>query len=56
MNIGLVVTPDGLLIAYEVFPGNTTDVTTVETMIRLMEGKYGKAKRIWVMTGAWSVR
>jgi transposase len=49
VNIGLVVTPDGLPIAYEVFPGNTTDVTTVETMIRLMEDKYGKAKRIWVM-------
>jgi len=50
VNIGLVVTPEGgLPIGYEVFSGNTADVTTVEDMVRLMENKYGKAKRIWVM-------
>ena len=36
-------------IGYEVFDGNTADVTTVEDMVELMEKKYGKAKRIWVM-------
>ncbi len=50
VNIGLVVTPEGgLPIGYEVFDGNRADVTTVEDMVRLMEEKYGKARRIWVM-------
>jgi transposase len=49
VNIGLVVTPEGLPIGYEVFAGNTADVTTVEDMVKLMEAKYGQAKRIWVL-------
>lgn len=47
--IGLVVTAEGLPVAYEVFDGNRTDVTTVREVIAFMEGKYGKAGRIWVM-------
>ncbi|HNC96673.1 MAG TPA: IS1634 family transposase [Myxococcota bacterium] len=49
VNIGLVVTPEGLPIGYEVFSGHTADVTTVEEMVEMMETKYGKARRIWVM-------
>jgi transposase len=49
VNIGLVVTPEGLPIGYEVFAGNTADVATVEDMVRWMEDKYGQAKRIWVL-------
>jgi transposase len=49
VNIGLVVTPEGLPIGYEVFAGNTADVTTVEEMVELMEEKYGQPQRIWVM-------
>jgi transposase len=49
VNIGLVVTPEGLPISYEVFAGNTADVTTVQEMVELMEKKYGKPKRIWVL-------
>jgi len=49
VNIGLVVTPEGLPVGYEVFSGNTADVTTVEDMVELMETKYGKPKRIWVL-------
>lgn len=49
VNIGLVCTPEGLPIGYEVFAGNTADVTTVEAMVELMEAKYGRPKRIWVM-------
>lgn len=49
VNIGLVCTPEGLPIAYEVFAGNTTDVRTVEDMVEMMEQKYGQARRIWVM-------
>ena len=47
--IGLVVSPEGLPLAYEVFAGNRADVTTVEDIVRIMEEKYGKAQRIWVM-------
>ena len=41
--------PEGLPIGYEIFAGNTADVTTVEEMVELMEEKYGQAQRIWVM-------
>jgi transposase len=47
--IGLVVTPEGLPLAYEVFDGNRADVTTVEEIVDLMEKKYGAAERIWAM-------
>jgi transposase len=47
--IGLVVSPEGLPLAYEIFAGNRNDVTTVEEIITVMEEKYGQAKRIWVM-------
>jgi len=47
--IGLVVTPEGLPLAYEVFAGNRSDVTTVEDIVDLMEAKYGRAERIWAM-------
>lgn len=47
--IGLVCTPEGLPLAYEVFAGNRTDVTTVEEVVTMMEKKYGQAQRIWVM-------
>lgn len=46
--IGLVVTMEGLLVGYEVFGGNRNDMTTLEEMVELMEGKYGKSKRVWV--------
>jgi transposase len=49
VNIGLVVTPEGLPIGYEVFAGNTADVTTVQDMVKWMEEKYGQAQRIWVL-------
>lgn len=46
--IGLVVTLGGLPVGYEVFDGNRADVTTLEDIVELMEGKYGKARRVWV--------
>jgi transposase len=49
VNIGLVVTPEGLPVGYEIFAGNTADVTTVQDMVGLMENKYGQPKRIWVL-------
>jgi transposase len=47
--IGLVCTPEGLPLSYEIFSGNRADVTTVEEIVTLMETKYGQAERIWVM-------
>ena len=47
--IGLVATQDGFPLAYEVFSGNRADVTTVKEMVEIMESKYGRARRIWVM-------
>lgn len=47
--IALVVTRDGMPLGYEVFDGNTTDVTTVKTIVGTMEARYGLANRIWVM-------
>jgi transposase len=47
--IGLVCTPEGLPLSYEIFAGNRTDVTTVEEVVGIMEGKYGQAERVWVM-------
>ena len=47
--IGLVCTPDGLPLNYEVFAGNRTDVTTVEEIVAKMEDRFGQAERIWVM-------
>ena len=47
--IGLIATQDGFPLAYEVFSGNRADVTTVEEMVEIMESKYGRARRIWVM-------
>ncbi len=47
--IGLVVTREGFPVGYEVFAGNTTDVTTVEDIVEEMESRFGKANRVWVM-------
>lgn len=47
--IGLVCTPEGLPLNYEVFAGNRTDVTTVEEIVVKMEERFGQAERIWVM-------
>jgi len=47
--IALVVTPDGLPLAYEVMPGNTADKTTLHDFIKRIETQYGKVGRTWVM-------
>jgi len=47
--IALVVTPEGLPLAYEVFDGNRTDVTTVDEIVEMMREKYGHERRTWVM-------
>ena len=47
--IALVVTPDGLPLAYEVLPGNTADCTTLRMFLTRIERQYGRARRVWVM-------
>ena len=47
--IALIVTPEGLPLAYEVLPGNTADSTTLRAFLAKIERQYGKAKRIWCM-------
>jgi transposase len=44
--LGLVVSPEGLPLAYESLPATNV---TVEDVVTVMEEKYGQAKRIWVM-------
>jgi hypothetical protein len=47
--IALVVTPDGLPLAYEVLPGNTADCTTLRMFLGKIERQYCRARRVWVM-------
>jgi len=47
--IALVVTPEGLPLAYEVLPGNTADKQTLRQFLAKIETQYGKARRVWVM-------
>jgi transposase len=47
--IALIVNHEGFPFSYETFDGNRADVSTMETMLRMVERKYGKARRIWVL-------
>src|ERR1700732_2458555 len=46
--IALIVNNEGFPFSYETFNGNRADVSTMETILRMVERKYGKARRIWV--------
>jgi transposase len=47
--IALVVTPEGLPLAYEMMPGNTADKSTLRDMLALIQKRHGQAERVWVM-------
>jgi transposase len=47
--IALIVTPEGLPLAYEVLPGNTNETKTLRAFLAKIEHQYGKAQRIWCM-------
>ena len=49
MVIALIVNSEGFPFSYETFDGNRADVSTMEVILRMVERKYGKARRIWVM-------
>ena len=47
--IGLIVTPEGFPLSYEVLAGNTADCTTLGDFLKRIEARYGQANRVWVM-------
>ena len=47
--IALIITPDGLPLAYEVMRGNTSDKTTLSAMLQKITEQYGKKQRTWIM-------
>src|SRR5712675_586652 len=49
VGIALVITPEGLPLAYEVMDGNTSDRTTLRSFLDKIEASYGRARRVWVM-------
>lgn len=49
VNIALVVSRDGMPLGYEIFAGNTPDVSTVKQIVEKMEERFGKVNRVWVM-------
>jgi transposase len=49
VNIALVVSRCGMPLGYEIFAGNRQDATTLEEIVKHIEGLYGRANRIWVM-------
>jgi transposase len=46
--IALVVTMDGFPLGYEVFPGNTHDSRTLQTIVATMEARHGVVGRVWI--------
>lgn len=46
--IALIVNVEGFPLSYETFNGNRADVTTLEAVMRMVERKYGRARRVWV--------
>ncbi len=48
MVIAPIVDTEGFPFSYETLDGNRADVSTMETILRMVERKYGQARRIWV--------
>src|ERR1700745_4287416 len=46
--LGFIVNQDGFPFSYELFDGNRADVSTVEAVLRTVERKHGKARRVWI--------
>jgi len=47
--IALVITPEGLPLAYEMMDGNTSDKATLRGFLDKIETLYGQARRVWLM-------
>jgi len=46
--MALIVNMEGFPLSYETLDGDRSDVTTLEVLMRMVERKYGKARRVWV--------
>jgi transposase len=46
--IALIVNVEGFPLSYETLDGDRSDVTTLELLMRMVERKYGQARRVWV--------
>jgi len=46
--LALIVNDEGFPFSYEIFDGNRADVSTMEAILRTVERKHGKARRVWV--------
>jgi len=51
--IALVVTFDGFPLGYEVFPGNTHDSKTLQSIVATMEARHGVLGRVWIADRGW---
>lgn len=46
--IALIVNGEGFPLSYETFDGNQADVSSLAAVLRMVERKYGQARRVWV--------
>jgi transposase len=47
--LALIVTREGFPLAHLTLAGNTQDVQTVETVVEMVESRFGRSQRVWVM-------
>ncbi len=47
--LALIVTREGFPLAHLTLAGNTQDVETVNTIVEMVEARFGRSQRIWVM-------
>jgi Transposase DDE domain len=47
--LALVVTRDGFPLAHVTLAGNTRDAATVKRVVRAVERRFGRSRRVWVM-------
>jgi transposase len=47
--LALIVTREGFPLAHLTLAGNTQDVATVKTIVEMVEARFGRSQRIWVM-------
>jgi transposase len=47
--LALIVTREGFPLAHLTLAGNTQDVETVKTIVEMVETRFGRSQRIWVM-------
>ena len=47
--LALIVTREGFPLAHLTLAGNTQDVETVKTIVEMVEARFGRSQRVWVM-------